>query len=191
MGILAASLSLRTRLLLAGVLVQVLMLALLIVNGISIMDAKLNERTRIHLEEEKQLLGTALLMPLASGQYGFDPTTRDYVIFLGLRNETTVAVDVRYGLCTIVVAGFATPSLSGPRLWSRLLPQLNGCGPDIGLILRVNPQSTEYITVGTVPGNVLDLSDYVGLIVKIAGETSLRGVSLVESVVNAGATPSP
>lgn len=128
---------------------------------------------------------------LASGQYGFDPTTREYVIFLGLRNETTVAVDVMYGLCTFVVAGFATPSLSGPRLWSRLLPQQNGCGPDIGLILRVNPQSTGYITVGTVPGNVLNLSDYVGLILKIAGETSLRGVSLVESVVNAGATPSP
>ena len=69
MGVLPAWLSLRTRLLLAGALVQVMMLALLIVNGISIMDAKLNERTRIHLEEEKQLLSAALLMPLASGQF--------------------------------------------------------------------------------------------------------------------------
>jgi len=69
MSVLAASLSLRTRLLLACVLVQVMMLALLIVNGISIMDAKLAERTRIHLEEEKQLLSAALVMPLASGQY--------------------------------------------------------------------------------------------------------------------------
>jgi diguanylate cyclase (GGDEF)-like protein/PAS domain S-box-containing protein len=69
MGFLPASLSLRTRLLLAGALVQVMVLALLIVNGISIMDAKLNERTRVHLEEEKQLLSAALLIPLASGQY--------------------------------------------------------------------------------------------------------------------------
>ena len=69
MNVLAASLSLRTRLLLACVLVQAMMLALLIVNGISIMDAKLAERTRIHLEEEKQLLSAALVMPLASGQY--------------------------------------------------------------------------------------------------------------------------
>lgn len=141
--------------------------------------------------EPARELTLPLGISLASGQYGFDPTTGEYVIFLGLRNETTVAVEVGYGLCTFVVAGFATPSLSGPRLWSRLLPQTNGCGPDIGLTLRVNPQSTEYITVGTVPGTVLDMSEYVGLIVKIAGESSLRGVSLVESVVNAGATPSP
>ncbi len=70
MAVLPASLSLRTRLLLAGALVQVMVLALLIVNGISIMDAKLNERTRIHLEEQKQLLTAALLMPLAGGQHG-------------------------------------------------------------------------------------------------------------------------
>lgn len=69
MGVLPASLSLRTRLLLAAALVQVMMLALLIVNGISIMDAKLNERMQIQVQEEKQLLGAALMMPLASGQY--------------------------------------------------------------------------------------------------------------------------
>jgi len=66
----AASLSLRARLLLAGALVQVMMLALLIVNGIGIMDASLAERTRIHLEEQKQLLSVALAMPLADGQSG-------------------------------------------------------------------------------------------------------------------------
>ena len=66
MGILRASLSLRTRLLLAGALVQVMVLALLIVNGISIMDAKLNERTRVHLEEEKQLLTAALVAWVAA-----------------------------------------------------------------------------------------------------------------------------
>jgi len=69
MGVLPASLSLRTRLLLAGALVQVMVLALLIVNGISVMDAKLNERTRIQLEEQKQLLTAALLVPLAGGQH--------------------------------------------------------------------------------------------------------------------------
>jgi diguanylate cyclase (GGDEF)-like protein/PAS domain S-box-containing protein len=47
-----------------------MMLVLLIINGINIMDAKLNERTRINVEEEKQLLAAALLMPLASNQYG-------------------------------------------------------------------------------------------------------------------------
>jgi len=69
MGFLPASLSLRARLLLAGALVQAMVLALMIVNGISIMESKLNERTRIHLEEERQLLTAALLVPLASGQY--------------------------------------------------------------------------------------------------------------------------
>src|SRR6185295_18349081 len=69
MNFLPASLSLRARLLLAGALVQAMVLALLIVNGISIMESKLNERTRVHLEEEKQLLTAALLMPLANGQY--------------------------------------------------------------------------------------------------------------------------
>ena len=59
------SLSLRTRLLLASVLVQIVMLALLIVNGISVMNEQLTERTRVYLEEQKQLLNAALATPLA------------------------------------------------------------------------------------------------------------------------------
>jgi hypothetical protein len=55
-----ASMSLRTRLLLACTLVQVMMLVLLIVNGIRVVDDKLNERTQVHLEEQKQLLNAAL-----------------------------------------------------------------------------------------------------------------------------------
>lgn len=120
---------------------------------------------------------------LASGQYGYDPTTRDYTIFLGLRNETAAAIEVSYGLCTFLVAGFRTASVTGLRVWSRLLPQLNGCGPDLAYVLRVNPRSTAYITVGEVPGSVLEQGEYVGLILKIAGETNFRGVSLVQSIV--------
>ncbi|MBI3041279.1 MAG: EAL domain-containing protein [Betaproteobacteria bacterium] len=63
------TLSLRTRLLLGGVAVNVMMLALLIVNGISILEDKLNERTSVHLEEQKQLLNAALSVPLAAGQH--------------------------------------------------------------------------------------------------------------------------
>jgi diguanylate cyclase (GGDEF)-like protein/PAS domain S-box-containing protein len=63
------SLSLRSRLLVGGVAVNVMMLALLIVNGIGIMDDRLSEQTRIHLEEQKQLLNAALSVPLAAGQY--------------------------------------------------------------------------------------------------------------------------
>ena len=62
MTILPVSLSLRTRLLLAGVLVNVMMLALLIADGISVMDNKLDERARVHLEDQKQLLNAALSM---------------------------------------------------------------------------------------------------------------------------------
>ena len=46
MKLLPVNLSLRTRLLLAGVLVNVMMLALLIADGISVMDNKLDERAR-------------------------------------------------------------------------------------------------------------------------------------------------
>lgn len=63
------SLSLRMRLLLASVLVQVVMLVLLIVNGISIMNDKLIERTKVHLEVQKRLLNTALAAPLAARDY--------------------------------------------------------------------------------------------------------------------------
>lgn len=63
------TLSLRSRLLLGSTFVQIAMLALLIVNGISIMDGKLNERTLVHLEEQKQLLNAALAMPLSAGDY--------------------------------------------------------------------------------------------------------------------------
>ncbi|MGH8661489.1 MAG: EAL domain-containing protein [Burkholderiales bacterium] len=69
MTILSVTLSLRTRLLLAGVLVNVMMLALLIADGISVMNNKLDERARIHLEEQKQLLNAALSVPLAGRQY--------------------------------------------------------------------------------------------------------------------------
>jgi diguanylate cyclase (GGDEF)-like protein/PAS domain S-box-containing protein len=62
------SLSLRTRLLLGGVAVNVMMLTLLVVNGISIMDGRLDEQARIHVEEQKQLLNAALSLPLAAGQ---------------------------------------------------------------------------------------------------------------------------
>ena len=63
------SLSLRSRLLLGGVAVNVLMLAVLIINGIGIMDDRLNEQARIHLEEQKQLLNAALSVPLAAKEY--------------------------------------------------------------------------------------------------------------------------
>jgi len=55
----------RWRLLLGSAAVQLLMLALLIYNSIVVMDARLIERTRIHLEEQKQLLNAALAMPVA------------------------------------------------------------------------------------------------------------------------------
>ena len=64
------SLSLRTRLLLASALVQMVMIGLLITNGISVMNEKLMERTRLHLEEQKQLLSAALAGPLAQGEKG-------------------------------------------------------------------------------------------------------------------------
>ena len=60
------ALPLRTRLLLASVSVQLVMMALLIYNGISVMDEKLIERTRIHLEEQKQLLSAALASTLGT-----------------------------------------------------------------------------------------------------------------------------
>ena len=69
MKFLSITLSLRARLLLAGVLVNVMMLALLIADGISVMDDKLDERARIHLQEQKQLLNAALSVPLAGRQY--------------------------------------------------------------------------------------------------------------------------
>jgi diguanylate cyclase (GGDEF)-like protein/PAS domain S-box-containing protein len=60
------ALPLRSRLLLASAAVQLVMMALLIYNAISVMDEKLTERTRIHLEGQKQLLSAALAIPLAN-----------------------------------------------------------------------------------------------------------------------------
>jgi PAS domain S-box-containing protein len=76
------SLSLRARLLLAGTLAQVVMLVLLIANGISIIDSKLNERTGVHLAEQKQLLNAVLAPQLAqadrdSAQRLLDSVRRD------------------------------------------------------------------------------------------------------------------
>ncbi|HSN41564.1 MAG TPA: EAL domain-containing protein, partial [Burkholderiales bacterium] len=63
------SLSLRTRLLLATAFVQIAMLALLVANGIHVMDSKLSERAGAHLEEQKHLLNAALATPLANRDY--------------------------------------------------------------------------------------------------------------------------
>jgi diguanylate cyclase (GGDEF)-like protein/PAS domain S-box-containing protein len=62
------ALRLRTRLLLASVLVQLIMLALLIYNGTGVIERKLAERTRLHLEDKKQLLSVALAMPMLHGE---------------------------------------------------------------------------------------------------------------------------
>ena len=61
-------LTFRARLLLGSALVNVVMLILLLVNGIGIMDERLNEQARVHIEEQKQLLNAALSVPLAAGQ---------------------------------------------------------------------------------------------------------------------------
>ena len=63
------ALSLRTRLLLASVLVQAVMLVLLLANGISTLDQTLADRARVHLEESKPLLNTVLAPLLASGDH--------------------------------------------------------------------------------------------------------------------------
>jgi len=60
----------RWRLLLGSAAVHLVMLAVLIYNSIVVMDSKLVERTRIHLEEQKQLLNAALVMPLAQSDRG-------------------------------------------------------------------------------------------------------------------------
>jgi len=65
MKITSLSLSLRNRLLLVCILLQAVMLTLLIANGIRVMDGKLNERTRVHLQEQKRLLNAALSGPLS------------------------------------------------------------------------------------------------------------------------------
>ena len=61
--------SLRVRLLLAGLLVQTVMLALLIVNGIKVMDEKLAERTRAHLDEQKQFMTDAVRVAQETGMH--------------------------------------------------------------------------------------------------------------------------
>ena len=63
------SLSLRARLLLGSAVVQVAMLALLIASGIRVMDAQLSARAQIHLEEQKQLLATAVEGHLRRGDF--------------------------------------------------------------------------------------------------------------------------
>src|SRR5215207_1633941 len=65
LALMKSYLPLRSRLLLASAVIQLVMLGLLVYNGISVMDDKLVERARIHLEEQKQLLNAALAVPLA------------------------------------------------------------------------------------------------------------------------------
>ncbi|HET7160690.1 MAG TPA: EAL domain-containing protein [Burkholderiales bacterium] len=61
-------LPLRSRLLLASALVQLIMLGLLIYNGIAVLEDKLTTRARIHLEDQKQLLSAVITVPLILGE---------------------------------------------------------------------------------------------------------------------------
>src|SRR5688500_15697574 len=90
----AFSPSLRVRLLIAGVLVQTVMLALLIVNGINIMEEKLGERTRAQLDDQKQFLRTVLAPALAARDYAsaqrpLDGVRReDGIVYLALFDDS-------------------------------------------------------------------------------------------------------
>lgn len=64
MTVLPFSLSLRTRLLLASALVQIVMFALIVGHSARLMNQQLAERARLQLEEQKQLLSAALTGPL-------------------------------------------------------------------------------------------------------------------------------
>lgn len=64
-----STLSLGMRLLIASVIVHAVMLLLLIVNGISVMNEKLAERTEVYVKEVKQLMNAALSGPLARGNH--------------------------------------------------------------------------------------------------------------------------
>lgn len=59
------TITLRARLLLVTLVVLISALALLITTGVNVLSERLDERTRVHLEEQKQLLHAALAMPLA------------------------------------------------------------------------------------------------------------------------------
>ncbi|MDB5904087.1 MAG: hypothetical protein JWM26_2965 [Betaproteobacteria bacterium] len=94
--VLRTYLPLRSRLLLASAVVQLAMLGLLIYNGISVMEDKLVERARAHLEEQKQLLNAALAGPLAQSdrahvQEVLDAARRDqamsYVVLLDRKGK--------------------------------------------------------------------------------------------------------
>ena len=80
--------SLRARLLIAGVLVQTVMLALLIVNGISIMEQKFTERTRAQLDDQKKFLRAVLAPPLAARDYASAQRVLDRVRRAHSRNAT-------------------------------------------------------------------------------------------------------
>src|SRR4051812_36702712 len=83
-----SSLRLRSTLLLASTVVQILMLGLLIYNGTAVMERKLAERTRLELEDKKQLLSAALTMPLMHG----DRTRVQEILDRARRNQSMYLV---------------------------------------------------------------------------------------------------
>lgn len=88
----------RVRLLIAGVLVQTVMLGLLIVNGIAVMENKLTERARSQLNDQKQFLSAVLAQPLAMRDYAsaqrvLDRVRReDGIVYLALYDADGNAV---------------------------------------------------------------------------------------------------
>ena len=113
--------SLRMRLLLAGVLVQTVMLALLIVNGISVMEEKLGERTRAHLDDQKQFLKAVLAPPLAAGDYATAQKVLERV-----RRDDGIAYLVLFDATGKTVAASGSERDRSPPLNER--PQHKGVG---------------------------------------------------------------
>lgn len=94
------ALSLRTRLLLASVAVQAVMLGLLLANSISTLDETLAERAYVHLEEQKPLLNAALGELLARRDYAGAQTVlneirseqdRSYLVLLDREGRVVAA----------------------------------------------------------------------------------------------------
>lgn len=93
------SLSLRTRLLLASALVQIVMLALIVGHSARLMNQQLAERARLHLDEQKQLLSAALTGPLER-----DDRAGVAAIFERVRRDSGIAYLLLYDRSWKIIA---------------------------------------------------------------------------------------
>ena len=139
--------------------------------------ADLLPKTTVHLDQGLQINGAVLGYSSSEG----------YLALVELRNPTTTAGDVVYGVCAFSILAYRTPEPQGRPTWSSLEPWGGECGPDIAFVHSVPAGQTLLVQITALPPQAIHdpvsgTRNSLFVVLQVAGESRARQLSLVPIV---------